>query len=212
MPLQRLPLLLEAAAAPRNVWSLLAEADERIETFMDVHRGEPVPGFYPSDFRMVYHALLYLDRQDGLANRRVCEWGSGFGVVSCLAAYFGATVYGIEADRRLVDEALALVRDRDVSVQFFHGSFVPSSARDSWQFADDLIWLDLSARSAYPRVGLDPVDFDLVYAYPWPGEERVILDLFDDHAMEGAMLLTYHGSEDLRLHRKLPDKRRKGRR
>jgi hypothetical protein len=50
---------------------------------------------------------------------------------------------------------------------------------------------------------LDPDDFDIIFAYPWPGEEQVIFDLFADNAAVGALLLTYLGQEGLRLQRKV---------
>ena len=40
-------------------------------------------------------------------------------------------------------------------------------------------------------------------AYPWPGEEQVIFDLFTDYAAVGALLLTYHGQDGVRLARKV---------
>jgi hypothetical protein len=42
-----------------------------------------------------------------------------------------------------------------------------------------------------------------VFAYPWPGEEQVIFDLFADTASVGALLLTYHGIDGVRLQRKV---------
>ena len=36
------------------------------------------------------------------------------------------------------------------------------------------------------ELGLDPDDFDIVFAYPWPGEEQIIFDLFASHAATGA--------------------------
>ncbi len=50
---------------------------------------------------------------------------------------------------------------------------------------------------------LEPEDFDLVYAYPWPGEEKVIFDLFESCASVGALLLTFHSQDGLRLQRKV---------
>ena len=57
--------------------------------------------------------------------------------------------------------------------------------------------------NGYDELELEPDDFDVVFAYPWPGEEQVIFDLFDDCAAVGALLLTYHGINDLRLQRKV---------
>ena len=50
-------------------------------------------------------------------------------------------------------------------------------------------------------MGLEPEEFDLVFAYPWPDEEALIEGLFEGHARAGAMLLTYHADGALRLRR-----------
>ena len=52
-----------------------------------------------------------------------------------------------------------------------------------------------------------PDDFDVIFAYPWPGEEDVIMQLFDRYAAVGALLLTYHGIEELRIRRKAHSRR-----
>ena len=49
-----------------------------------------------------------------------------------------------------------------------------------------------------------PADFDVIFAYPWPDEERLIRTLFDRLAGVGAKLLTYHGGDDFQLRRKIP--------
>jgi hypothetical protein len=67
---------------------------------------------------------------------------------------------------------------------------------------DDFAWMTTDAQAAYEDLGLEPDDFDLIFAYPWPGEEQVIFDLFADCAATGALLLTYHGLEGVRLQRK----------
>jgi len=68
---------------------------------------------------------------------------------------------------------------------------------------DDFAWMTTDAPSAYEDLGLEPDDFDLIFAYPWPGEEQVIFDLFADCASTGALLLTYHGLEGVRLQRRV---------
>ena len=52
---------------------------------------------------------------------------------------------------------------------------------------------------AYFRGDLE--EFDLIFAYPWPGEEDIILSLFERHAARGSVLLSYHGMEGVRAHR-----------
>ena len=202
MPLTRIPLELELTAPPRRVCLLIASAQTGIERFLDSHWKHPVPGFHPSDFRMVYHALLWLRGRFSLQDQLFCEWGSGFGVVAGLAGLLGCRAYGIETDEDLVRAGRRLADKYDLPTQFFHGSFLPNSARNQEFMADSLAWLDTTTRSAYGEIGLDPADFAVIYAYPWPGEEQVIFQLFDEYAAPGALLLTYHGSEDLRLHQK----------
>ncbi len=53
------------------------------------------------------------------------------------------------------------------------------------------------------RIGLDPDDFDVVFAYPWPGEERLIESLFEKYAAEEALLLMYNKFNSVRLRRKV---------
>src|SRR5438067_102069 len=47
-----------------------------------------------------------------------------------------------------------------------------------------------------------PDDFDLIFSYPWPDEERLTAALFERHARGGALLLSYHEVGSLRLRRK----------
>ncbi len=67
-------------------------------------------------------------------------------------------------------------------------------------YAGDVLWLSTERAGRLRDLELEPDDFDVIFAYPWPGEEQVIFDLFADCAAVGALLLTYHGQEGLRLH------------
>jgi hypothetical protein len=49
---------------------------------------------------------------------------------------------------------------------------------------------------------LNPEDFDVIHAYPWPDEERLTADLFARVARPGAVLATYHGEGAVRLRKK----------
>ena len=66
----------------------------------------------------------------------------------------------------------------------------------------DFAWLSTVGGSGYEELGLGPDDFDIIFAYPWPDEERLTGALFERYARAGAVLLTYHGGDDLRLRRK----------
>jgi hypothetical protein len=57
--------------------------------------------------------------------------------------------------------------------------------------------------TTYEDLGLDVDDFDLIFAFPWPNDEELTEQLFDRFAANGALLLTYHQPEAIRLRRKL---------
>jgi hypothetical protein len=135
--------------------------------------------------------------------RRCIEWGSGLGVVTCLAALVGFDAVGIEIEPMLVRASQQLARKHRIASQFVCGTFIPPSAQALCDSAGDIAWLSPAGTDGYEQLGLDPDDFDVVFAYPWPGEEHVIFDLFAESAAVGSLLLTYHGQEGLRLHRKV---------
>ena len=45
-------------------------------------------------------------------------------------------------------------------------------------------------------------ELNIVFAYPWPDEERLVEQLFEDQARHGALLMTYHGERGLWMRRK----------
>jgi hypothetical protein len=96
-----------------------------------------------------------------------------------------------------------LAAKHHIAAQFACGSFVPAGSEPRLDLAADVTWLSSGGHDGYEQLQLDPDDFDVVFAYPWPGEEQVIFDLFESSAAVGALLLTYHGQEGLRLQRKL---------
>jgi hypothetical protein len=205
MPLVNVSLSINPAALPADVRSFLREADRRIERFnQEAH----IPGFVPSDYATAYSAIHAL-AADGIAPGNLfCEWGSGFGVVACLAAMVGFDACGIEIESELVDSARQLADDFAVPVEFLRGSFIPEGSNVSVDANDGFAWLTIDESGSHEELGLDPADFDVVFAYPWPDEECVVASLFERHAAVGALLLTYHGGETLRVRRKVGSKGR----
>jgi hypothetical protein len=198
MPLLELPLATTMARPPADVRRFLREAGRRVRR---VQRADRVPAFAASDFARVYGALREVERAGLLAGRWFCEWGSGLGVVSCLAATLGLDAWGIETEPVLVRAARRLAADFGLPVEFVRGSFIPAGAEASLTRGHDFAWLSRGGPSAYEAMGLGPEEFDLVFAYPWPDEEPLIEGLFEGHARAGAMLLTYHADGALRLRR-----------
>jgi hypothetical protein len=203
MPLVDLPLPADGAALPGDVRAFLREADRRIERFCRECR---VPAFVPSDFAGAYGVLRSLAEGAVPCGNLFCEWGSGFGVVTCLAAMLDFDACGIEIEGELVDEARRLAGDFDLPVEFVRGSFIPAGSEPCVDTA--CAWLSTDGDSAEPDLGLGPADFDVIFAYPWPDEERVVADLFESHAGAGALLVSYHSCGDLRLRRKKAARRR----
>ena len=132
-----------------------------------------------------------------------CEWGSGFGVITSLASMLGFEACGIEIELPLVEAADALAADHDIEAQFFHGSFIPQGGEPFTDQADDFAWLHTEGSAAHDDEGDEPSNYDVIFAYPWPGEEDTVFDLFEHYAAIGALLVTYHGVDGVYVRRKV---------
>jgi hypothetical protein len=194
---------------PPRVEELIQEAETRVEIYQQTAGKSLVVGFVPSDFRCVHATLAALRQSHLLTGHTFCEWGSGMGGVTCLAALLDFDACGIEIEPVLVEHARRLAEDFDIEVEFAEGSFIPPRGRDTVERYGALIWLEADGHNAYDDLGLEAEDFDVIFAYPWPGEEDVIYDLFDHVAAPGAILATYHGIDQMRLHRKVTNRSRK---
>jgi hypothetical protein len=192
---------IDVSVVPDNVREFLADADARIEAWMaDQARKKPL-GFVPSDFEAVYATLHDLTERGLATGRSLLEWGSGFGTVASMSTWLDFDPHGIEIHRDLVEQAEQLAADHELPVQFHYGSFVPRDGEPLTDAVPDSHWLE-SGRPVYEDIGLTIDDFDVVFAYPWPGEEEVTADIFDHYAQTGALLVTYHGYEGVLVRRK----------
>lgn len=207
MPLADVELTLHGSSLPTEVEAFLSEADSRVARF-NVISPAHARGFVPSDFATVYRALRPIAEGQLGPRHSFCEWGSGFGAVASLAAMLEFDACGIEIDRPLFELSVALARDSGLPTEFVHGSFVPQGGESIAEEVyisngGDFFWLETNADDAYDELGLDPADFDLIFAYPWPGEEDVIYRLFEHFAADGALLLTYVEFNSVRVQRKV---------
>ena len=112
-------------------------------------------------------------------------------------------VCGIEIERDLVDASQRLAEDYGLPVEFVHGSFIPAGAEAYTEHYPESFWLVTDADDAYDDLGLDPDDFDVVFAYAWPDDERLIATLFEEYAAEEALLLMYNQFNSVSLRRKV---------
>ena len=150
------------------------------------------PEFVPSDALRVYHSGLAIRDQRLATGNRFCEWGSGLGAAAAVASLAGFDACGIEIIEELVEASRELLTTHDIPAAIFQGSFKPPGAyehemRDSPEFEGEF--------------DFHPVHFDTIFAYPWPGEIDVVMRIFRRYAPAGALLLTYHGREGIRVHR-----------
>jgi hypothetical protein len=201
--LKTLDITVTLDTIPPEAARFIDDAQSRIDDFFESRRSSPVPGFVPSDFSYVYCALETIQSKHIAPGDAFCEWGSGFGVVASLAAMLGFEACGIEIDEDLVTEAESLADDHDITVEFARGTFIPQHAEHHTDHANEQAWLSLGGADGYDQIGMDPNDFDLIFAYPWPGEEDTIYKIFDACAAVGAVLITYHGIDDVSIRRKV---------
>lgn len=203
MPLVDVPIQLDFAPLPESVERFLAEADRRIEDFQ---RDSRVPGFVATEPRTAYRVLNEVATSYTTPGTLFCEWGSGFGVITCMAAMLDFDAVGIEIENELVDAAGELARDFDVPAEFILGSFLPPGFEAHLDIGSGFAWL--KTEESPQELPFDPEDFAVIFAYPWPDEEDVASIVFERYAAAGALLVTYHGGNDFRVRRKVAKKRR----
>jgi len=203
MDLREVELILSEDELPPAITAFIDEAEERIRTFQEDLKGATIPAFVPSDFRMVYRALAAVMERNLAPGTLFCEWGSGFGVVAGLSAQIGFDAHAIEINHDLVDQAEALADDFDLPIEFARGTFVPEEGDVYLDQTNEFEWLSPGGANGYDALGLEVDDFDVIFAFPWPGEEIVVENLFVRFAGEGALLVTFHGIEEVRIRRKI---------
>ena len=209
MPLTRLSLPDALPPPPPEVAKFIADAQSRIEAFIESHLADPVHSIVPSDYPLVYGALFHVAGAHLAPGPLFCEWGSGAGVVTCLAAMVGFDACGIEFEADLVELSIRLAQHHHLKAGFYRGNFVPRGGQKIAEQVGEFEWLATGGADPYDQMDLEIDDFDMVFAYPWPGEERVIERLFDRFASNGALLLTYNGdTEGVRLFRRRTARRR----
>ena len=152
--------------------------------------------FVAADYDSVRSALISL-RQPG---RRFLEWGSGAGVITIMADLLGFDSYGIELDSSLVEVGRELAIRWQSRARFASGSFIPMG----WQ------WRDSNGIGRHGTVGHGPSgylelgrpleDFDIVYAFPWMGEEPMMLDLMRCFGRADAYLLLHTAHEGTKVY------------
>ena len=194
------PELLTPGDRSLEAEQLIRVAEARVELFTRSHRPR-IDNFVVCDFRLVDSALRWIGDHNLLCGESFCEWGSGFGVVTLLASLHGLSACGIEVEPSLVEQSESLAEDQGIEAKFACGSFVPRGVVQREPIVQEVDHVDVDSVDCYDELGQEIADFDLFFAFPWPGEHAFWETVFDRYASDGALLLTYQGIEQLRLQR-----------
>lgn len=143
--------------------------------------------FIPCDHHGAYETLREL-RSRALT---FVEFGSGAGVVTVMADLLGFEAYGIEIEPWLVNRSSEIAEQFGSSAIFAEGTFVPPAYQDEIELLSGDFLTPTNGAYAFDELGLELSDFDLVFAYPWPGDEDWLVELMRRHARDDALLLTY---------------------
>ncbi len=143
--------------------------------------------FVAADYETVLAALLPR-RGAGL---RFLEWGSATGVIAIMADMLGFESFGIELDSDLVHTARDLAERHYSEARFAAGSFLPAGYQWRPTSGDGRIATIGTGASGYLELAHPLDDFDVVFAYPWGGEEPMMLDLMRAYGRPDAYLLLH---------------------
>jgi hypothetical protein len=168
---------------------------ERFDTEVRDKRFHP---FVAAEYEKVLAALIE-HRREG---QRFLEWGSASGVITIMADLLGYEACGIELDDSLVQTARELAARFNSNARFVAGSFVPAGYAFSPKDTESA-WIG-DGPGGYLALGRGLDDFDVVFGFPWPGGDGMMLDLMRRYGGADALLLmfsvddgvtAYHGAK-----------------
>ena len=196
-----------------HVARLIATCSRGWERFFADHDDE-APRFVPSVPERVWAVLAEVTTRQLPPTRIFCEWGSGFGTATCLAAVLGYEAYGLEIDAELVRRSRAIARRLGIPVTMLCTSFLPAGyAASAGGDGAALVTPEAvnahhdtaEARAPLRYDGMESAiaDIGVFFAYPWPEERVLMRQLFEAVARVGALLVVYHTDTDIRVLRKV---------
>lgn len=187
---------------PKPVAKLLESADARLQLYWDQWHTKPIEQYVACDFRDVWQSLRFVTENNLAHGKLFCEWGCGFGIVTALASMLGFEAIGIEAEPFLVDEARKFLSAQRVTAEIWNGNFLPDGSERLAKSQSNHASLFHNVPDAYSEHEIDVDDFALIFAYPWPGEDQFLQEVFRHHAADGALLLMFLGPYQIELYRK----------
>ncbi len=170
-----------------EIWS-------RFDTEVRRHTWHP---FVAADYECVLQTLLTL-RAPGL---RFLEWGSAHGVITIMADLLGFEAHGIELDSALVRIARGLAARYESRARFAVGSFLPGGYEWKPRSGDGRLGTIGQGTPGYAELGHPLEDFDIVFAFPWSGEEPMMHDVMRRYGGRQASLLLYGVTQGMEVYR-----------
>lgn len=186
----------DLSALPPKIRALVEDAD-RVHKVLEEKSKNIWDLFVPSDFVPVWRTLQEVPRGSGF----FLEWGSGLGTVALMAAALGFTAYGIDINAELVEQSREIAARHDLTAHFVVGTFFPAWYEDNPQAYDEDMRSYAAGEDGYDKLGLGLEDMDVIYVFPWPGEEAVLHDIFERGARPGSHLIINHGHDGLKVTR-----------
>src|SRR5215510_15579898 len=179
MALEAIAMEGPEARVSDHVARLIATCSRGWEQFFADHDDHQAPRFVPSVPERVWAVLAEVTTRQLPPTRVFCEWGSGFGTATCLAALLGYEAYGLEIDEELVRLARAIARRLGIPVKMLCTSLFPAGYEAS-SGVDGVALVTTASVSAhhditeprgllcYDGMAIAIADIGLFFAYPWP--------------------------------------------
>src|SRR6185369_13297968 len=188
---------LTNSALDSRLDALCADGWEIWQRFDDTFRRRHFHPFVPADYDTARNLLSSLR----VPGRRFLEWGSATGIITIMADMMGFDAYGIEIDASLVATASETANRHRSAARFVVGSFLPAGYRFRTRDGDGRTGTIADGPSGYVELGRPLEDFDVVFGYPWNGEEAVMLDVMQQYGRSDALLLLYDSDNSVRVYR-----------
>ena len=215
MALEAIAMEGPEARVSDQVARLIVTCSRGWERFFADH-DDQAPRFVPSVPERVFAVLEEVTRRKLPPTRVFCEWGSGFGTATCLAALLGYEAYGLEIDEELVRRSRVIARRLGIPVTMLCTSLFPAGYAAYAGREGAALVTPTSVRGHHDTAeargplrydGMERViaEIGLFFAYPWPEERALMQQLFEAVARVGALLVVYHTDTDIRVWRKVED-------
>jgi len=212
MALEEITLGIPDHEPPPDVRALIEESDRRIDALFASGDNRQAPRYMPSDPELFFRVLKDLTDRDLPLGRVFCEWGGGYGVCACIAAQLGYEAYCIELNPSMVERAQRLADDLGIPVEIVETSYLPDGYDSYSGMGGEVLVKDATIPSEedyafsdlkYAGMEREIADIDVFFAYPWPLEQDFIRELFDEVAVEGAILIVFQQSTEILTFRKV---------